>query len=180
MGSEAAILVPALSPEDLKSYALDNVSGFLISLVDGATSVESLLDMCGLPRLLALRHVRSLVERGIVGVGSAQTERSTAKHARLPEGGKERTADDDGTIESGVLAFLAPRMGTLTLDDIPVLLVAREELDGWDLDPRARSILALVDDSTTVETILARTSMEIAVGVALFERLAEQGILTFA
>jgi hypothetical protein len=70
IGSEAAILVVAVSDEELKSCALDNVSGFIVSLLDGATSVENILDICGLPRLLALRHLRSLLERGVVALGS--------------------------------------------------------------------------------------------------------------
>jgi hypothetical protein len=66
VGSELAVLIPAVSPEELRTFALDNVSGFLLSLMDGATNVETILDISGLPRLLALRHLRSLLERGIV------------------------------------------------------------------------------------------------------------------
>jgi hypothetical protein len=70
IGSRATILVTAVSTEELKRYSLDNVSGFLLSLMDGDTTVEELVDISGLPRLLALRHLRSLLERGIVIVGS--------------------------------------------------------------------------------------------------------------
>jgi hypothetical protein len=66
LGSESAVLAVAISAEELKRFELDNVSGFLLSLIDGATSVENILDLAGLPRLLALRHLRNLVERGIV------------------------------------------------------------------------------------------------------------------
>ncbi len=66
LGHERALLVLAVSPDELKDFALDHVSGFLLSLLDGATTVEDVLDICGLPRLLALRHLRSLVDRGIV------------------------------------------------------------------------------------------------------------------
>jgi hypothetical protein len=75
IGSESAILVAAVSAEELKRFALDNVSGFLLSRMDGATTVENLLDISGLPRLLALRHLRSLLERGIVVVAPARTAR---------------------------------------------------------------------------------------------------------
>jgi hypothetical protein len=75
IGSEAAILVAAVSPEELKRFALDNVSGFLISRLDGTTNVESVLDISGLPRLVALRHLRSLLERGIVVVASSRRPR---------------------------------------------------------------------------------------------------------
>jgi hypothetical protein len=75
IGSESAILVGAVSPEELKSFTLDNVSGFLLSTMDGATDVETILDISGLPRLLALRHVRGLLERGLVVVASGRRPR---------------------------------------------------------------------------------------------------------
>jgi hypothetical protein len=75
VGAEAAVLIPAVSPEELRGFALDNVSGFLLSLMDGATNVEAILDISGLPRLLALRHLRSLVERGIVVGASVRMPR---------------------------------------------------------------------------------------------------------
>jgi hypothetical protein len=66
IGSRGAVLAVAVTSDELKGYALDNVSAFLLSRMDGGTDVETLLDIAGLPRLLALRHMRSLVERGIV------------------------------------------------------------------------------------------------------------------
>jgi hypothetical protein len=70
VGSQSAVLVVAVSSEELKTFALDNVSGFLLSLMDGASDVETILDICGQPRLLALRRLRSLLDRGIVVVAS--------------------------------------------------------------------------------------------------------------
>jgi hypothetical protein len=75
IGSEGALLVAAVSAEELKGFALDNVSAFLFSRLDGATSVEDILDTSGLPRLLALRHLRSLLERGLVTNASARSSR---------------------------------------------------------------------------------------------------------
>ena len=75
IGSESAILVVAVSAEELKRFALDHVSAFLLSRMDGTTNVESILDISGLPRLLALRHLRSLLERGIVVVASGRRPR---------------------------------------------------------------------------------------------------------
>jgi hypothetical protein len=75
VGSASAILVVAVSPEELKTLALDNVSGFLLSLMDGATDAETILDISGLPRLLALRHLRSLLERGVVVIASGTRAR---------------------------------------------------------------------------------------------------------
>jgi hypothetical protein len=75
IGSESAILATAVSTEELKGFALDNVSGFLLSVIDGATDVDSILDISGLPRLLALRHLRSLFDRGIIVVASGRRPR---------------------------------------------------------------------------------------------------------
>ncbi len=66
IGSASSVLVCVHSPEELMRFSLDNVSGFLLSLLDGTTDVEGVLDLCGLPRLLALRHLRELVRRAIV------------------------------------------------------------------------------------------------------------------
>ncbi len=68
IGSGSAVLTVALSPGELKRFGLDNVSGFLLSLIDGRTDVETLVDLSGLSRLLALRHLRALVVRGIIEV----------------------------------------------------------------------------------------------------------------
>ena len=73
IGSVSTVLVVILSADELMGFGLDNVSGFLLSLLDGATDVESVLDLCGLPRLLALRHLRGLVARGVVGASKNPT-----------------------------------------------------------------------------------------------------------
>jgi hypothetical protein len=70
IGTGATVLVLAVSTEELKQYSLDNVSGFLLSLMDGDTNVEAVVDISGLPKLLALRHLRSMLERGIIVVAS--------------------------------------------------------------------------------------------------------------
>jgi hypothetical protein len=75
IGSASVVLTTAVSPAELKGFALDNVSGFLLAQLDGATDVEAILDISGLPRLLALRHLRSLVDRGIVAAASSRRSR---------------------------------------------------------------------------------------------------------
>ena len=56
----------------MKRLPLDHVSGFLLSVVDGATDVDTILDISGLPHHLALRHLNNLLDRGIVGVAPCQ------------------------------------------------------------------------------------------------------------
>jgi hypothetical protein len=65
IGSRSTVLCATASVEELKGFGLDSISGFLLSLMDRATHVETLLDVAGLPRLVALRHLRRLVSRGI-------------------------------------------------------------------------------------------------------------------
>jgi hypothetical protein len=77
IGSGSAILGATASPDELKGLGLDHVSGFLLSLMDAVTDVEMLLDICGLPRLLALRHLRGLVVRGVVIEKSTSRSQAT-------------------------------------------------------------------------------------------------------
>jgi hypothetical protein len=60
------LLVIAVPLDELKRHSLDSVMGFLLSLLDGATDVETLIDISGLPRPLVLDHLRSLLERGVI------------------------------------------------------------------------------------------------------------------
>jgi hypothetical protein len=177
VGSASAILMPAVTPEQLKQFTLDNISGFLVAQLDGVTEVETVLDISGLPRLLALRHLRNLVERGIVGVTSNLRSGADQSRDAVHDRRNEPAADDDAlSLEAGLLST---GIGTLSLDAIPVLLVEREELDRLDLDPRARMLVGLVNDRMTIEDILVATRTDIAGGTALFEWLAEDGVVAF-
>ena len=176
VGSESAILVAAISSDELKTFGLDNVSGFLLSLMDGATNVEAILDISGLPRLLALRHLRNLLERGVVGPASGHRLSPPPEPAGGHRIREEPVADEEATIESGVLPG---GIGVPTLDAVPVLLVAPGDLNALVLDPHARALAALVNDNASVEEILAATKTDLVEGAALFERLAEDGIIGF-
>jgi hypothetical protein len=171
LGSESTVLTVALTTDELKRFALDHVSGFLLSLTDGSLTVEAILDACGLPRLLALRHLRNLLDRGIVSVASGHRRPPVPVRA-LSWADRERPVDDDGiTIESVV----AP--SSAHLDAVPVLLVPRAGLDVLGTDTPAWRLLSLVDDARTVHEILTLTKTDVADGIALFERLAAEGIL---
>jgi|HubBroStandDraft_6_1064221.scaffolds.fasta_scaffold770147_2 hypothetical protein len=65
-GPESGVLVVAVPFHEWKHLAIDSVGGFLLSLMDGATDVETILDISNLPRPITRRHLRSLLERGIV------------------------------------------------------------------------------------------------------------------
>ncbi len=66
IGPESAVLSVARSPHELLRTELDGVSGFLISLVDGRSSLADVVDMSGLPTHVALKLLRGLVLRGII------------------------------------------------------------------------------------------------------------------
>jgi hypothetical protein len=48
------------------SVALDHRAGFLISLIDGMTTIEAILDVCAMPRWRALCVLADLIRGGIV------------------------------------------------------------------------------------------------------------------
>jgi len=66
IGSVNAIVKVALSQEELRWLTLDHRAGFLLSLVDGALSVEELLDIAGMPKLESLRILANLLEQRVI------------------------------------------------------------------------------------------------------------------
>jgi hypothetical protein len=68
IGNLAAVPVPAMSETELRWLGLDHRSGFLLSRVDGMATVEEVLDVCGMPRLEALKTLVDLLDRGAIRV----------------------------------------------------------------------------------------------------------------
>jgi hypothetical protein len=66
IGSQQAVPIPALGDAELRWLGLDHRAGFLLSRVDGVATVEEVLDICGMPRLEALKTLVSLLERGAI------------------------------------------------------------------------------------------------------------------
>ncbi len=56
----------AVSARELEMYALDHREGFLLSRVDGVSTIETILDVCAMPADEALEILESLIERGIL------------------------------------------------------------------------------------------------------------------
>lgn len=56
----------AISPEEVQWLALDHRAGFLLSLVDGQSTVDEILDISGMTRLDALKIIFDLTERHVV------------------------------------------------------------------------------------------------------------------
>ncbi|MGC4070071.1 MAG: hypothetical protein QM784_36525 [Polyangiaceae bacterium] len=66
IGSLEQLVEVALSQEELRWLTLDHRGGFLLSLVDGALSVDELLDIAGMPKLECLRILVSLLDQRVV------------------------------------------------------------------------------------------------------------------
>jgi hypothetical protein len=66
LGSLAQIPVLAVTMKELPNLAIDNRSAFIVSLVDGISTLDMVLDMSGMPRLEALRVLYELTKNGIV------------------------------------------------------------------------------------------------------------------
>ena len=60
LGGLDQIINVVLPPEELRWLNLDHRAGFLLSLVDGVSTIEELLDICGMTRLDALRILAQL------------------------------------------------------------------------------------------------------------------------
>ena len=66
------VAVPA---DQVRWLNLDHRAGFLLSLVDGSSTIEELLDISGMPRLDALRIVYTLFEQQVIGLGTGVAPR---------------------------------------------------------------------------------------------------------
>jgi hypothetical protein len=63
-----AVFAVAMSPAQLKAVPLDAQAGFVLSLLDGMSPLETILDMCGMPKPDLLRIVDDLARRGVVKI----------------------------------------------------------------------------------------------------------------
>lgn len=68
LGALSQIVSVAIPSDQIRWLSLDHRAGFLLSLVDGESSVEELLDICGMPRLDALRILYQLLEQRVIAL----------------------------------------------------------------------------------------------------------------
>ena len=129
LGSLAQVVRVALSGDEIRWLSLDHRAGFLLSLVDGASSIENLLDIIsGMPRLEALPHplrLRSIsvsspcpkgdrvrevlggvlataLGLGLLNATSALLPAAAAVDAARPARAERRAALAHRTVESGL------------------------------------------------------------------------------
>jgi hypothetical protein len=68
LGSLERVPVMIVPRTQLRWLSIDHRAGFILSLIDGTSSVEMVLDVSGMPRLDALRILQELVQQRIVSL----------------------------------------------------------------------------------------------------------------
>jgi hypothetical protein len=68
LGSPAQAVRVVVPSEQIRWLSLDHRAGFLLSLVDGASTIEELLDISGMPRLDALRILYGLLDQRVIAL----------------------------------------------------------------------------------------------------------------
>ncbi len=68
LGGLARVPMVTVPRDQIRWLSLDHRAGFLLSLVDGRTSLEDILDMSGMPALDAMRIVFELAQQNVIGV----------------------------------------------------------------------------------------------------------------
>lgn len=66
LGDLGRVPVHVLDEPELRWLGLDHRAAFLLSRIDGASTIDEVLDVCGMPRLEALKTLVDLFERGAV------------------------------------------------------------------------------------------------------------------
>jgi len=70
LGAAAWVPQRAMQNSALTGLALDHRSGFLLSCVDGVSTIEELIDVSAMPRLEAVRILYELVQEGVIEMAS--------------------------------------------------------------------------------------------------------------
>jgi hypothetical protein len=68
IGPLDGVPVVQVARDQLRWLSIDHRAGFVLSLVDGVSSLEMILDVSGMPSLDALRILYELLERRIVSI----------------------------------------------------------------------------------------------------------------
>ncbi len=68
LGSPAQVVRVAVPSDQIRWLSLDHRAGFLLSLIDGQSTIEELLDISGMPRLDALRILYGLLDQRAIAL----------------------------------------------------------------------------------------------------------------
>jgi hypothetical protein len=68
LGSLARVPSVIVQRTQLRWLSIDHRAGFVLSLIDGSSTLEMILDVCGMPKLDAMRILYELVQQKIVSL----------------------------------------------------------------------------------------------------------------
>lgn len=68
LGDRAGVPFASLPPEHARAFPLDHWAGFILSLVDGNTSIEDIVDAAPMPEHDTLRLLSDLRRQGIIDI----------------------------------------------------------------------------------------------------------------
>lgn len=68
LGSLDQVPVLLVSPAELRWLALDHRAGFVLSLIDGASSVEDIIDVSTMPQMEVLRTLYNLITQNVISL----------------------------------------------------------------------------------------------------------------
>ena len=68
LGSVERVPTPLMTPSKMRWLSIDHRAGFILSLADGVASIDQILDVCGMPKLDALRIIDQLVEQKVIAL----------------------------------------------------------------------------------------------------------------
>lgn len=97
IGDKASVLRQAMGPEEVKGLQLDHRAGFLISLADGASTIDEILDVSGMPALDALRILYELIQEGVLEAEPPPSVRGRGERQRRRSWGEITPADIETT-----------------------------------------------------------------------------------
>ncbi|MDW8250942.1 MAG: hypothetical protein RMJ98_16735 [Myxococcales bacterium] len=88
LGSLAGVPRVILPPDQVRWLSLDHRAGFLLSCIDGHSSVEDILDVSGMPAIDALRILHDLLVQKVIAVSLVHRWRAAlvSSHWRPPLG----------------------------------------------------------------------------------------------
>ena len=70
LGSLDQVARVAVPSDQIRWLTLDHRAGFLLSLIDGGSTVDQILDISGMTRLDALRIMYQLLDQRVISLGS--------------------------------------------------------------------------------------------------------------
>lgn len=87
IGDKTGVLKLLMDAEEIRGLQLDHRAGFLLSCVDGLSTIDEILDVSGMPPLDALRILYELLQEGVIEAEPAPPRRSRGERmSRRREG----------------------------------------------------------------------------------------------